>query len=74
MRKVFHSIISHLPIIGGIYKLQTKPMFCSMGMNDGAYDYVLKLIEKYRKQHPHDQITNQLIQKLIEEDKKKKEG
>lgn len=67
MNKVFYSIISYLPLFGLLYKQKTKLMFCSMGLYDGAYDYALKLIEEYQHTHPYEQITVQLMEKLIEE-------
>ena len=45
-------------------------MFCSPGMADGEYDYVHKLIETYKKDHPKEHVTLELMKQLIEEDQK----
>lgn len=52
-------------------KLQ-EPKFCSMGMDDGAYDYVFGLINEYQKDHPNEFISEYLVQQLIKADREKK--
>lgn len=67
MHKVIYSVITHIPIIGSIYKIKTTPMFCSFGAADGVYDLAFKLIKEYEKEHPNEQITRQLVEKLVKE-------
>ena len=51
--------------------MKNEPMFCSPGMADGEYDYVLKLIEEYKKGHPDEHVTLKMMKRLIEEDQRK---
>ena len=70
MKEFQYRILSHIPIYGPIFKLKNEPMFCSPGMADGEYDYVHKLIETYKKDHPKEHVTLELMKQLIEEDQK----
>ena len=65
-----YKIISHIPIYGTIFKMKNDPMFCSPGMADGEYDYILKLIEDYKKDNPDEHVTLKLMKRLIEEDQR----
>lgn len=44
--------------------MKNEPIFCSPGMADGEYDYVLKLIEEYKKGHPDEHVTLKLMGNL----------
>lgn len=71
MHKFLYSCLTRIPIFGSLYKAYTRPMFCSMGMADGEYDYALKLMKAYQEAHPKEQITRQLIERLVKESLKK---
>ena len=66
-----YKIISLIPIYGTVFKMKNEPIFCSSGMADGEYDYVLKLIEEYKKGHPDEHVTLKLMKRLIEENQRK---
>ena len=74
MTELQFKILSHIPFYGTYFKLKNEPMFCSMGVDDGEYDYVLGLITEYKKDHPNEHVTLGLMQQLINEDQQKRQN
>lgn len=74
MTELQFKILSHIPFYGTYLRLKHEPMFCSMGMDDGEYDYVLALINEYKEQHQNEHVTLRLMQQLIDEDQKAKQS
>ena len=65
MKKATYKVLTHLPVIGPIIQLKTQPMHCSPGLTDGLFDEQRKLIHAYKKAHPDEAITEQLIKRLL---------
>lgn len=69
MKKKTYRLLTKIPIIGGLVKSITQPIWVtgSLARESGLADENLRLFEEYSKTHPDEQLTQQLIERLVKE-------
>jgi hypothetical protein len=74
MKKKTYRILRAIPIVGGFVEDYYKPLpiYGSAYRESGLSDELSGILNEYRKKHPDEQITGQLMRKLFDEYYKEK--
>ena len=73
MKRRTYKILRFIPIVGSVVESLTTPLQItgSVARADGFADECSNLVKEYLKTHPDEQVTRQLIDRLLAEHRNK---
>lgn len=73
MKRITYKLLTLIPVVGGVVKAVVDPMPIagSRQIESGYTEKVASLIKEYLKTHPDEQVTRQLIDRLLAEHRNK---
>ena len=71
MKKSTYRVLTSIPIVRQVAKvcLDPIPLYGSQARADGTTKRIMDLYEEYSKDHPGEQLTRQLMNKLLSGEK-----